>query len=129
MEQYEVFTYQYSAKQNKEVERIRNKYLPMQENKLDALRKLDYRVQTAGVIPSLTLGIAGCLIFGVGMCFGLDVFAGANWLTLLFAALGVFTMLPAYPLYRYLARKAKRALTPEILRLSEDIMNSENNQD
>ena len=76
--QNEIFTYQYSAKQNKEVECIRNKYIPREENKLDRLKRLDAKVQSAGMIESLSIGIIGCLIFGIGICFGLDVLAGAD---------------------------------------------------
>ncbi|MBR6745554.1 MAG: hypothetical protein IKM00_10135, partial [Clostridia bacterium] len=68
MENNKVFTYQYLAKQNKEVEHIRRKYLPKEEDKMETLRKLDARVQMAGTVPSLCIGIIGCLIFGIGMC-------------------------------------------------------------
>ena len=124
MENNNVFTYRYSAAQNKEVERIRKKYLPEEESKIDLLRKLDNRVQSAGMIEGLTVGIIGCLIFGIGMCFGLDVFRGADWLSLLFGGLGVIIMLPAYPIYKRIAQKTKAELTPEILRLSDEIMKS-----
>ena len=124
MENSQVFHYQYSAKQNREVEAIRNKYLPKQVSKLDRLKMLDFKVQTAGQLQSLTVGIIGALIFGIGMCFGLDVLAGADWLTILFCILGTAVMIPAYPIYKRIARKTKAELTPEILRLSEEIMNS-----
>ena len=123
MENSNVFTYRYSAKQNREVEHIRQKYLPREENKLETLRKLDTKVQMAGTIPSLCLGVIGCLIFGIGMCFGLDALAGADWLTPLFCIIGVITMIPAYPVYKRISRKTKAELTPKILRLSEEIMN------
>ena len=76
------------------------------------------------MLQGLIIGIIGCLVFGVGMCFGLDVFDGADWLAVLFCGVGAATMIPAYPVYRYVARKTKEELTPEILRLSEEIMNS-----
>lgn len=119
MENNNLFTYRYSAKQNKEVEYIRRKYLPMEEDKLTTLRRLDAKVRTSGTLPSLCIGVIGCLIFGIGICFGLDVLAGEDWLTLLFCLSGVFTMIPAYPIYRHVSRKTKAKLTPEILRLSE----------
>ncbi|MBQ9151432.1 MAG: AtpZ/AtpI family protein [Clostridia bacterium] len=121
------FTYQYSAQRNKEVENIRKKYLPREVSKIEALRSLDQRVHMAGQIQALTLGIIGSLIFGIGICFGLDVLAGADWLTLLFCIVGVITMIPAYPVYRYISRKTRAELTPEILRLSDEIIRSENN--
>lgn len=117
-----VFTYQYSAKQNSEVERIRSKYLPREESKIETLRRLDSRVRSAGITLSLVIGIIGSLIFGIGMCFGLDVFAGADWLTLVFCFLGAAVMLPAYPIYKHRSRKTREELTPEILRISEEII-------
>ena len=124
MENSNVFSYQYSAKQNREVEHIRRKYLPKEENKMETLRKLDARVQMAGTISSLCIGVVGALVFGLGMCFFLDVFVGEVWLTALLMVLGAVIMIPAYPIYRRIARKTKAELTPEILRLSEEIMKS-----
>ena len=118
------FTYQYSAKTNKEVEAIRSRYLPHEASKLEKLRKLDFKAQSAGQIESLCLGVIGCLIFGIGMCFGLDVFAGGDWLTAIFCVIGTLVMIPAYPVYKRISKKIKSELTPEILRLSEEIMKS-----
>ena len=119
------FNYTYSATRNREVENIRKKYMPCQESKLEKLKKLDQRVQIAGTVESLCFGVVGALIFGLGMCFFLDVFAGATWLTALLMVLGAVIMIPAYPIYRRIARKTKAELTPEILRLSEEIINSQ----
>ena len=121
------FNYTYSAARNKEVESIRNKYIPHEESKLERLKKLDLRVQMAGTIESLCFGVVGALIFGIGMCFFLDVFAGAAWLSALFMIIGTVIMIPAYPIYRRIARKTKAELTPVILRLSEEIMSSSKN--
>ena len=118
------FHYTYSAAINREVESIRKKYMPREESKLETLKKLDVRVQGAGVIESLCLGIIGALVFGIGMCFFLDVFAGAAWLSVLFMIIGTLLMIPAYPIHRRVARKTREELTPEILRLSEEIMKS-----
>ena len=35
-----------------------------------------------------------------------------------------YNYIPAYPIYRRITRKTKAELTPEILRLSEEIMKS-----
>ena len=116
------FSYNYSAARNKEVESIRRKYMPHEESKLEKLKRLDYRVQMAGMIEGLCFGIIGALVFGIGMCFFLDVFAGAAWLTAILMICGTLLMIPAYPIYRRIARKTKAELTPEILRLSDEIM-------
>ena len=119
-------SYNYSAARNKEVESIRRKYMPHEESKLERLKKLDLRVQMAGTIESLCFGIVGALVFGLGMCFFLDVFAGVTWLTALLMIVGTLLMIPAYPIYRKIAQKTKAELTPEILRLSEEIIKSAN---
>ena len=124
MENNQVFNYQYSANQNKEVEHIRKKYLPKEENKLDTLRKLDSCVQMAGIVESLTIGVIGALVFGIGMCFGLDVFSGADWLSVLFCVVGTAIMLPAYPIYKFISAKTREKLTPEILKLADELMKS-----
>lgn len=124
MEESSVFTYEYSAKQNKEVESIRRKYLPKEESKLEKLKKLDNKVQTAGMIPSLCIGVIGVLIFGIAMCFGLNVFEGEGWLKYFFGIVGILIMLPAYPVYKHISKETKSKLTPKILSLSNELINN-----
>ena len=124
MENKNTFTYHYSAAKNKELELIRKKYLPKQEDSYEIIRRLDNRVQSAGTIPALCVGIIGVLIFGIAMCFGLGAIGSANWLSIPLGIVGVLTMLPAYPLYQRIRGKTKAQLTPEILRLSDELMKS-----
>ncbi len=116
------FNYRYSAAHTKEIESIRKKYLPTEESEIDHLKKLDHQVQVAGMIQGLTFGIVGCLIFGIGVCFFLDVFIAAPWLTALFMIIGAVVLLPAYPVYRIISRKTKERLAPEILSLSDKVL-------
>lgn len=115
------FTYNYSATQKREVEEIRKKYAPHEMDKMERLRRLDDKVQNAGMIESLCLGIIGLLIFGVAMCFGLRVFGAVWWPAVPIGIVGLAVMLPAYPLYKYLYEKKKAELTPEILRLIDEL--------
>ena len=121
------FIYNYSATRNNEVESIRRKYMPHEESKLEKLKKLDYRVKTAGTIESLCLGVIGSLVFGIGMCFFLGVFTADMWLWATLMICGTLIMIPAYPMYKRIASKTKEELTPEILSLSEEIINFQNN--
>ncbi len=121
MENIQGFNYSYSAPRNKEVERIRNKYITKEETKIEKLRRLDRQASTAGQIESLTVGIIGSLIFGTGMCFGLDALAGADWLTLAFVIPGALIMLAAYPVYKIISKKARAYLVPKILKLTDEL--------
>lgn len=118
------FTYEYSANKNKEVERIRSKYLPREVSKMELLKSLDFKAQTAGQLESLVIGIIGALIFGLGLCFWLGALVG-GWIPgVICSAIGVAVMIPAYPIYLYRSKSVKEELTPEILRLSDEIMKS-----
>ena len=118
------FRYQYSAARNREVEAIRKKYIPHEESKLDLLKRLDRRVQSAGKIEALSLGIVGALVFGAGLFFRSGALSGANGIAAVLMLIGMGIMIPAYPIYRRIFEKTKTALTPEILRLSEEITKS-----
>ena len=62
------FEYTYSAPEQEEIRKIREKYVPKEETTLEKLRRLDAKAEKPGMIVSLTLGIIGTLIFGTGMC-------------------------------------------------------------
>ena len=49
-------------------QRIRKKYLPPEEDKMEQLRRLDRSSTRKGTIVSIIVGAAGCLLLGVGMC-------------------------------------------------------------
>ena len=117
----ENFNYTYSARQQNEIDAIRKKYLPQeeQESKLEKLRKLDAGVGTRALIASMALGILSALVFGVGMCCFLvwsKYIPGA-----LMCVVGIVGMLVAPWLYRKLVEKRKSEIAPEILRLTEEL--------
>ena len=62
------FVYTYSAQSNKEIEKIRSKYLPKEESKLEKLIRLDKQTERKGQAVSIALGVIGSLLLGVGMC-------------------------------------------------------------
>lgn len=63
----ESFNYTYSAKQQEEIKAIRQKYMAPEENKMEQLRRLDVSVTRKATIRSMTAGIIGALIMGLGM--------------------------------------------------------------
>ena len=99
----ETFIYSYSAKENKEIQEIRNKYLPREESKLDELKRLDSTVQNSGMIEALCLGIGGALIFGLGLCLAMQVIAVGEifrMIGILIGIPGIALMILAYPVHR-----------------------------
>lgn len=123
MNQQNTFSYSYSAPENQEVLNIRKKYLPREETKLEELKRLDQTVQNSGIVAALTLGIGSCLVFGMGMCFGLGVLGSVIWPCVPLGLIGAVGMLLAYPVYQKLFNKKKQQFTPRILELSALLSN------
>ena len=122
------FEYTYSAQRQKEVEAIRSKYLPKEADKMEQLRKL-HRIPTKkATVTALSLGVIGTLILGTGMSLimtDIGVFLGLTDSMvsgILIGMVGLLTMSLAYPLYRRVLKKQREKITPEILRLSDELL-------
>ena len=117
----ETFEYTYSSKQQEEIESIRKKYLPKQENKMELLRKLDRDVTKLGTIWSIIIGVIGCLAFGGGM--SLVMVAGKSFIVLgiLLGLVGIAVMAAALPIYKKITEKQRERIAPQILALTEEL--------
>lgn len=120
--QNETFQYSYSARQQEEIKKIRQKYQPREEDKLEQLRRLDAGASRKGTFASLTLGILSCLILGLGMSCVM-VFEDALFLPgVVIGVVGLAGIAAAYPLYAHITKKERQRLAPEILRLTDELM-------
>ena len=127
------FSYTYSAREQAEIRKIREKYADKEkteESKMERLRRLDAKVTQKAQSISLTLGILGALILGSGMslimtdlgaALGLSAEAGMLIGIPVGIAGGVLTSL-AYPIYNLVLRHERQRIAPEILRLTDDLI-------
>ena len=110
-EKRETFTYTYSATQQEEIKRIREKYAPppREEDKMERLRKLDRDVTKPGLIAALVVGIVSTWVMGFvpGIVIGV---------------IGIVGICAAYPLYIRVTKRRREKLTPEIMRLTDELM-------
>lgn len=124
------FQYTYSAKEQSEVEAIRKKYLPQEENKMERLRKLDRSASQKAQAFSLSMGILGALILGAGMSLfmtDLGTMLGMNeslamLIGIITGIIGMVLVALAYPVYNRVLRKERMRIAPEILRLTDELM-------
>lgn len=121
------FSYTYSAKEQAELEQIRKKYLPQEEDKMTQLRKLDQLPGQKAQLWSLCLGVPSALLLGLGMSL---------CMTDLGAMLGDFAMVAgiviglvglvgaslAYPVYNRVLHRERARIAPEILRLTDELL-------
>lgn len=118
----EAFTYSYSAKQQEEIRRIRNKYMPQKEDKLEQLRRLDRSVEKPGMRASIFVGTIGTLIMGLGMSLCL-VWAGKLMVPgIVIGAAGIALAAAAYPVNQAVTKKQREKMAPQILKLTEELM-------
>jgi len=119
----ESFEFTYSAKQQEEVERIRSKYLPKEESKMEKLIKLDKKAEQPGQIVSIATGVIGMLLLGVGMCCtmvwntSIGMFVGG----ILIGLVGMAVAGIAYPLYINITKKEREKIADQIIALSEEL--------
>lgn len=124
------FEYNYCAKEQAEIKKIREKYAPPptpELSKLEQLRLLDARVTQKGTVAALVLGIIGALFLGTGMSMIMTEFSAlfGNWAVpagLLIGIVGMALVILAYPAYNKITQKEREKIAPEIIRLSDELM-------
>jgi len=115
------FSYTYSAKQQEEVKRIQQKYMPQEENKMEQLRRLDKSATKPGKIAAYIIGIISSLILGVGMCCTMvwpEYFVAG----IIIGVVGMIGMSVTYPIYNKITKKQREKLAPQIIQLSKDLI-------
>lgn len=126
------FSYTYSAREQAELRRIRDKYTPQTEteSKLELLRRLDASVTRRAQAVALSLGILGALILGFGMSLIMTDLAknlgiGSNTAMIVGITVGVVGGVLAslaYPVYNAVTSAMRKKLAPEIIALADELM-------
>ena len=127
------FRYIYSAKEQEELKRIREKYTQENgkgEDKMERLRRLDARVTTKAQIISLVLGVLGVLILGAGMSLVMSDFSRilgsyrdmAMLVGIAVGVVGGVIASLAYPIYGYVIKKERKKIAPEIIKLTDEML-------
>ncbi len=126
------FTYTYSAKEQEELKRIREKYTPKTENedKMERLRRLDAGVTQKAQVVSLVVGVIGALLLGLGMSLIMSDLAeilGFHMdLAMVFGIIigivgGILASL-AYPIYNFVITHERKKIAPEVIRLTDELL-------
>ena len=117
-------TYAYSAQENEEIKRIRNKYTETdkKETKLEQLHRLDESVTKSAMAVSLTVGILGALILGLGMSC-IMVWSEKMFVPgIIIGIIGLIVTVLAYPIYKIKAEKKRKEIAPLIIKLTDKLM-------
>lgn len=106
-------------------EALANEYAPKSTSKVVALKKLDRRAKAPANIFAYTFGVVMTLIFGTGMCLGMQVIGpattGSFIIGIVVGLIGMVGVAINYPIYKRLLEKGKRKYAFEIMELAKDI--------
>lgn len=123
------FSYTYSAKEQAELKRIREKYTETTEteDKLTRLRRLDASVTGTAQTVAIILGVLGALILGTGMSLCMteigSIFGDmAMVVGIAVGVVGGVLVSLAYPVYNAIVKHRRKKLAPEIIRLTDELM-------
>lgn len=126
MDNKTTYIYTYSASENEEVKRIREKYVPKPklktESKLEQLRKLDQRVHLLATMIALIVGITGTLLLGAGLSMVLVEKYNNFTLGVVIGIVGIIIIALANPIYQVSVEKIKKKIAPKIIKLADEIL-------
>ena len=108
-------------------ESIAKEYAPKDNSKIVALRKLDRKAKLPATIFTYTWGIIFALVFGTGMCFGMQVIGSGITGMVIGIIVGIIGMIGCgvnYPIYKKMLENGKKKYAYEIVELAREISES-----
>ncbi len=128
------FNYTYSAKEQAEIKKIREKYTntkgASEKSDIEKLRALDKSVTKTAAAFAISLGVISALIMGFGMslimtelkiAMGIGIKAAYS-IGITTGIVGMIGVIIAYPVYQKITERERKRIAPEIIRLTEDLI-------
>ncbi len=113
------FSYTYSADNQNEIAKIREKYCPREETTLEKIKRLDNGVTNKATMIAIVVGVISTLILGVGMCCCM-VWTHFFALGIIVGIIGIAGVCVAYPVYKKVLIKERTKIAPQILALTDE---------
>lgn len=110
------------------VQKIRTQYTEKQHTELDALKELDAKVKRPANVFAYTYGSVSAVVMGAGMSLVMTEIGAIIGLTstmvpgIVIGVLGMGMALSTYPIYKKMLSARKKKYAPEILKLSEKLL-------
>ena len=105
-------------------ESIAKEYAPKDSSKIKALRKLDKKAKMPATIFTYTWGIISALVFGTGLCLGMQVIGSGIAGMVIGIIVGIIGMIGCgvnYPIYNKMLENGKKKYAYEIVELAREI--------
>ena len=111
------------------VQKIRTQYTEKQHTELDELKALDAKVKKPANVFGYTYGSVSAIVMGAGMSLVMtDIGAVIGLASAMVPGIavglaGMGMALTTYPIYKGILNRRKKKYAPEILKLSDKVMN------
>ncbi|MBR2312063.1 MAG: dihydropteridine reductase [Clostridia bacterium] len=105
------------------VQKICTQYTEKAHTALDDLKALDTKVKRPATVFSYLFGTAGALVLGTGMSLAMGVIGSSMPLGIGVGLLGILMVAVNYPLYQRILGARRKKYAPEIIAMSDRIMN------
>ena len=105
-------------------ESIAKEYAPKDSSKIVALRKLDRKAKLPATVFTYTWGVISALVFGTGMCLGMQVIGSGITSMIIGIIVGIIGMVGCgvnYPIYKKMLENGKKKYAYEIVALAREI--------
>ena len=110
------------------VQKIRSQYTEKQHTELDALKELDAKVKRPANVFAYVYGSVSAIIMGAGMSLVMTDIGAMIGLTstmvpgIVIGIIGLGMALTTYPIHKSILASRKKKFAPQILKLSEKLM-------
>ena len=110
------------------VQKIRSQYTEAKHTELDELKALDAKVKRPANTFAYTYGTVGTIVMGAGMSLVMTEVGAVIGITgmvpgIVIGVLGMGLVLSTYPIYKRILNSRRKKYAPQILELSNQIMN------
>lgn len=112
------------------IQKIRTQYTEKQHTELEVLKELDAKVKRPANVFAYVYGSVSAIIMGAGMSLVMTDIGATIGLTnvmvsgMIIGIVGIAMALTTYPIYKAILKSQKKKYGPQILQLSEKLMQS-----
>ena len=109
------------------IKEIKESYEEKSKTKYDELIALNKKVGLPAYIFAYTFGVIASLILGLGMCLAMQVIGAGTPMMVLGIVIGVIGIIMVcvnYPIFRKILASRKKKYAPQILAISEELLNN-----
>lgn len=130
MNQENTFRYKYSAKENKEVEKICAQYMEKEHSQLDTLKALDAKVKRPANVFAYIFGSISAIIMGSGMSLVMTDIGSSIGVEnamvpgIIIGIVGMLMAIINYPMHKSILTSRKKKYAEQIMKISDKIMSN-----